>query len=583
MSYYVPQRLNMDQVRNLTAGSYTVAPPNGWGGNNSQYQPPQNNWRPGQSITGYGNGQGGGQGFGRQSGGSGSFQPGSFQWKNSAPQYQQPSYDDYRAGFAALAQNRQAPQPNFTQQAPWQAPDRVGGLDPTAGNQVMRASRRLGRGPDMNAGNMARTQVAGPAGNNPWEDMSLGLALSGAGGDPGQQWGVQNVPSEVFNQGEINALAAKSAAPTIRAYQDIQGDLARQATVTGGRANPGAAAALQARAALAGAGAMSEATRDATLQARQANANQALAAAGSRREDFGTDIAARLGLGNLGREQLSTVSNIGLERRGLDQRLSELDAQIGSAERSQDINRALQLQSLRAQMLRDSADTALGLRGQDVAVRGQDVSQRQDDLQGGLTARGQDINADLGRNELRLGNQFRYDQMGSENARAMAGLGLEKYRADQGTNLELYRQGMDRESEQNRLAAQQQFLNQQLGLDWARLGQQQQQFDAAQSQGYELAQQQAALAQQGMGQNWAQAGYNRDLQRQLGGVAGYGNTTGDRMQQLMSDLGLSLGDLYGGGQQQQVRQPNPYEDQGQSQMSRDIQAMYENYRRKWAR
>lgn len=344
-----------------------------------------------------------------------------------------------------------------------------------------------------------RAELGGPAGDNVWE--TLALERFNEGFDPGTQFEGKDLSDSIFSEAQINQMAQQRAAPTLRALRDADEMFASAAGRTG-TYNPAARAAMQARAAIEGAGAINSATRDAQLDATAANAEQAARAAANRRENFSTDIAARLGLGNLGLSAASDLLSGGLQRRGLDQtrdlsryqgdltmRGQDLDASTTSAtlNNARDLARASGERELAG--LRENASIERGRLG--LAARGQDIDRLGEIDRARLTARGQDIGAAGEADRLRLGARgqdldFENAQADRQNRLTMLDRQLADSSLDRQTRAELERERMalDREL---RMAQMQQDASQfesRLGLDRDQFGQtigeNRRQFDAAQ-------------------------------------------------------------------------------------------------------
>jgi hypothetical protein len=177
--------------------------------------------------------------------------------------------------------------------------------------------------------------------------------------------------------------------------------------------------------------------RDAILEGARANAAQGLAAAGSKRADFDSDINARLGLGKLGADVGSELLSAGQQRRGLKQ--------------TRDISRYTGDINQRGQELDYSAEggrQALTARGQDVSQRADDIGYNRAKLDADVTQRGQDVTRGVAEANLN-----------SENRRAGAGLALN--REEMLRRLGLEERGQD-------VSARGQDIDARLGLD--RLG-----------------------------------------------------------------------------------------------------------------
>lgn len=264
---------------------------------------------------------------------------------------------------------------------------------------------RLGAGGGP-APNYARPDLGGPARNNDWEDLAYGGFQRGF--DPGRQFQGQNLRSEIWNDAAVGQKAQQRAAGTIRAFQDAE-RYAADAAARGGSVDPTRIAALRARAGIEGAGALNSAYRDAQLEAAQMNAEQEARAAANQRENFSTDINARLGLGRLGMDTATTAGQFGLERRGQDQARDLAGLSAGVTMRGQDVESDLGHARLDADMMENALQAELGLRGQDIGYaeergrqglegRSQDLAQRGQDIgyatergRQGLEGRSQDV------------------------------------------------------------------------------------------------------------------------------------------------------------------------------------------------
>ena len=222
--------------------------------------------------------------------------------------------------------------------------------------------------------------------------------------DPGQQFAGTNVSDRVFTDTQLNTLAQQQAEPLLRQLADEEEQLVQAAAAGGGGVDPAALRALRSRAAATTASARGAAMRDAILEGARANAAQGLAAAGSKRADFDSDINARLGLGKLGADVGSELLSAGQQRRGLKQ--------------TRDISRYTGDINQRGQELDYSAEggrQALTARGQDVSQRADDIGYNRAKLDADVTQRGQDVTRGVAEANLN-----------SENRRAGAGLALNR-------------------------------------------------------------------------------------------------------------------------------------------------------------
>jgi hypothetical protein len=360
-------------------------------------------------------------------------------------------------------------------------PDRIG-----AGPNLLSLPQRVGAGPGLpglpdssqanqliermgagfQPGTLGRENLGGPAGNNWWENQAQGQFA--AGFDPGTQFQGKDIRDRMFSDADVQAMAGQRAAGTIRAFKDAE-QMAAEAGARGGRVDPAQIAALRARAAIEGGGALNAAQRDAQLEAAQANAAQERAAAENVRSNYSTDLSARLGLGRMGLEAAGQAGQFGQQLRGLNQARDITQYQGGIEQRAQEIQRELAAGRLSF----DQAQAALGaltqMRGQDIGyaveggrlgaeVRGQDIGQRAQDIgyqveQGrqGLEGRGQDI----GQRAQDIGAGFQGAQLGVEQRQQdleaqyrAAGLNAEQARAR--AQMELAKRGQDIE-QQNQL------------------------------------------------------------------------------------------------------------------------------------
>lgn len=300
------------------------------------------------------------------------------------------------------------------------APDNVNGYNPL-GPAPSRGSVDALTGQLASSGQLApmdRATLGGPARNNVWENLALGRLSQGT--DPGQQFTGRDVPDKVFSPGEEQLIASQQAAPTLRAFQDAQSQIAAAAASNGRSVDPGAVAALQARAMIENAGAMGAAQGNARIVADRANAQQAAVAAENARQNFNTDISSRLGLGRLSLDTAGQEAQTGMQLRGLNQARDIEGFQGNIQQRGQDLTQQATGAQLRQQALSSALQAQLGARGQDIGyaetggqqgleARGQDVTQRGQTMDynvaagnQALGARGQDVTQrgqDIGANE----------------------------------------------------------------------------------------------------------------------------------------------------------------------------------------
>jgi len=241
----------------------------------------------------------------------------------------------------------------------------------------------------LNIGKLGRETLGGPAENNEWERMAL--EAFGEGFDPGSgQFVGKELADEIMSAADVNQMAQQRAAGTIRAFKDAERQFADAASL-GGSFSPARMAALKARASIEGAGALQGATRDAQLEAKRLNAEQAARSAANQRENFASDLAARLGLGRLGLDSATQAGTFGTQRRGMDQERDLARYSGDITQRGQDyersfteaglnnqraLARAQGEQNLAGERVRERlgiGQLELGARGQDLAARGQDM------------------------------------------------------------------------------------------------------------------------------------------------------------------------------------------------------------------
>ena len=441
--------------------------------NPTQYVPPQlqmPNWAappPPKQNDSYGDAQ-------RRLAGSSAYQPDAWQG------LQRPDDGAAQSSIDRLGQHINLS--GAPQVGGFDAPDRVGDYQGLPGQAPSRDSadeitRKLMGG--FAPTRQGRVGLDGPSANNEWERLGLDAAREGAGRDPGQQFRGQDVDRQVFNEGDINMLAGRAAAPTIRAYRDAQGQIA-EAAARGGYADPSRQAALNARAAIEGAGAMGAGMANATIAAKQANAQQQAISAANARENFGQDMSARLGLGQLGLGRMEALGGLGTQRRGLDQSRDIAGAQLGVQQRGQDIDQEMQGAGLNASMLGQALSGQTALRGQDIGyqvergqqglqARGQDVTQREQDISAGLTQRGQDIN----QRQQDLEQSYRQAGLNAEQARAAASAALQLRGQDMDFTTQQGQQSLAARGQniQAGVEGRQQDINAALGLGNLGLGQ----------------------------------------------------------------------------------------------------------------
>ncbi len=205
------------------------------------------------------------------------------------------------------------------------------GIDRSGTNQAIAG---LGRGVDIRTG--ARADLDGPDAENEWERMAREQYAEGF--DPGQLFQGKALSDTVYTPEQINQLAQAGAAPTIRAMQDEKRLLEEAARIGGGKISPATLAALKAKAAAEGAGALSAATRDASLMATRANAEQAARAAENLRSNFSTDITGRNTLGRMKLDSAGDLLDAGGRRRSTDQE-RDIERYRGTiSQRGQDID-----------------------------------------------------------------------------------------------------------------------------------------------------------------------------------------------------------------------------------------------------
>lgn len=381
---------------------------------------------------------------------------------------------------------------------PGAGPAAFSGPKATDSNTAAAALRNLGKRVRINAG--AKASLDGPAADNVWE--SLALDKFGQGFDRGPMFEGKELPDTVFSEAQVNQMAQQRAAPTIRALKDADEMFASQAGRSG-TYNPAARAAMQARAAIEGAGAINSATRDAQLDAAKANAEQAIAARENARSNFSTDVAARLGFGNLDAGVAENLLSGGLQRRGLDQtrditryqgditqRGQNLDAATSSAamNNARDLARASGERELFS--LKDNAALERGRMG--LTARGQDVDRAGEIDRTLLAARGQDITAGSEADRMQLGARgqdidFANAQSDRQNRMAMLDRQLADSSLDRESRaaLERERMALDREMRMAELEQRSSQFSEQLGVNVDQfgrtLGENQRQFDAAQA------------------------------------------------------------------------------------------------------
>jgi hypothetical protein len=441
------------------------------------------------------------------------------------------TYPTYQARGGNLS-----PLPSFGGGAPvsapaWQAPSAVGA------DKVQAMIERLGLPTKIRAG--PRVKVAGLDRFEPYNDFeALALARAAEGFDPGAgQFVGKELAEQIFTPEQVNQMAQQRAAPAIRALQDAE----RLATAAGSRAgyvDPARIAALRAQAAVETAGARGAATRDAQLEAAAANAEQAARSAANRRENFAQDLAARLGLGNLGLGQVQTLGGIGVQRRGQSMDYELGRGRLGVEQRGQDLAARRAQEELNA----DRAKAAAGLSTDVYRTR---VGENLDLGRLGLTARGQDI-------ELGLGNQRAGLDRDRMNADLWSGqqdrlnrldmldrqLGEERISSNQRAELERERMQLQREIEQAQLTQRGSEFAQSLGLDERRFGLAERQFGEG-------------VRQFGLEQEYGreQGRLNRDFGRERAGVPGYGygrGYGGSDMGSIGSDAERLAGGIGGG-------------------------------------
>lgn len=329
---------------------------------------------------------------------------------SAGPSAPRPLNPSAAAGFGREPDWSSLPRPSLGQTASTPRPEAIKESDRRRTRGALEA---LGRSIGIETG--PRAELGGPAENNEWETRAL--ARVDRGFDPGSgQFTGKELADQVYSEEQIRQLANRSAEPLIRALADQEEAYKSAAARSGGGVDPMRLAALRARGGAETAGAMQGALRDATLDATRLNAEQAARAAENRRQNYAQDLAARLGLGEMGLREAGLLTDAGLQRRGQDQTrdVSRFEGEI--SQRGQDIgaretaaNLTTQRGIARARGEQDLADAVanerlgigrLGLEGE-LGRRRQGL----DEVLGlgrlGLEGRGQEIQRELGLGGLR--------------------------------------------------------------------------------------------------------------------------------------------------------------------------------------
>lgn len=302
-----------------------------------------------------------------------------------------------------------------------------------------------------------RATIGGPSADNDWErmaaDMFGGEIIPGAGQFQGKE-----LADSVFSEGQIKQMAQQRAAPTIRALQDESDLVEEAARMGGGRVTPQALAMLRAKRAAEGAGAISSATRDAQLDAAQANAEQAARSAANSRENFGADLAARTQIGGLRLNEAGQLLEGGLKRRGMDQERDTTRYQGEITQRGQDIGANTSAAEITAGNRRAAASASLEQDANKVA-EAFGLTDR------ALTQRGQDLGARAGDIDTRMqawktGGDWGQQAAERQNRLQMLDSQLADSRLDRETRAQLERERMQLQAETdaaNRTEAARQF------------------------------------------------------------------------------------------------------------------------------
>jgi len=321
--------------------------------------------------------------------------------------------------------------------------------------------------------------LGGPAENNAYE--AAAESAFSAPFDPGSgQFVGDQIRKEVLSPAQVQQLANQRSESTVRAFQDAE-RLASEAGSSGGYVDANRINALRARGAIEGAGARSGALRDATLEAAQLNAQQEALAAENERQNYNTDLTARLGLGRLGLDTASTAGGLGLEKRGLDQARDLARYSGDITQRGQDLDTSVAEAGLNADLLKSALSGELTGRGQDIDQNlnlgrlGLDTRQQElDDILNrgnyNLAARGQDISQNL--NLGRLGLDASEGAADRQNKLDLLDRQLENASLDRETRSQLERERMDLEREMQGLT-----LGQRESEFGRTLGENQRQFD----------------------------------------------------------------------------------------------------------
>lgn len=434
-SAYQPNWQTLDQVKAGGQPLY-VPPPNPTPTPGLGKQPPKAfpNWFSGQPSGS------GSRGAASGVGGNGTAAP-QIAPRSGPPMPNAPNLPSMPGGFTPTGGNIGS----------YQAPDAVGDWQAPDYGRVQSAIDKLGG--KVNIGGQGRIGLGGPEAFNDFENIALeGLKK---GFDPGTgQFVGKELSDEVFSDADTNQLAQREAAAAIRANQDAEEAYAQEAG-RGGSFDPNKYAMLKARGRLGNAAAISSATRDATLDAKRANAAQAIAARENSRQNFNTDLNARLGLGRLGLDTSTEAGTLGQNLRGLNQArdISRYTGQI--TQRGQDLTRSQAEAELNSGRDIAAANASLGLTGQQgsqsLAARGQDIDQMLGRGRLGLEARGQDIG--LAENQGQQGLQARGQDI-------EAGLGIGRLANDQySTQAGIYNSGQERAARVDEINAQLQNAN----------------------------------------------------------------------------------------------------------------------------
>lgn len=392
---------------------------------------------------------------------------------------------------------------------------------PISRNASGAAIANLGGSVNIRTGD--RATLGGPQADNEWERMAAGMFGSGDMIPGAGQFQGKELADSVFTPEQVNQMAQQRAAPTIRALNDESDMVEEAARMGGGRVTPQALAMLRAKREAEGAGAINSATRDAQLDAAQANAEQAARSAANKRENFGADLAARTQLGGLRLNEAGQLLEGGLKRRGMDQDRDTTRYQGDVTQRGQDIGANTSAAEITAGNRRAAASAALEQEANKVA-EAFGITDR------ALTQRGQDLGARAGDTETRMqawktGGDWGQQAAERQNRLQMLDAQLADNTLDRNTRAQLERERMQLQSETDaasRAEAARQFdvstaqrgsqFDQQLGLNrdqfakdfglrTDQFGENKRQFDATQQFAGE------------------QARADRNMRRQVAGVA----------------------------------------------------------------